>query len=189
MPKRCSWSEFNQREIDYHDSEWGLPVHDDKILFEFLILEGAQAGLSWDTVLAKRENYRKAFDNFDTSLIINYNQAKIDSLILNPGIIRNKLKINSVVTNAKAFLEIQQKYGSFDNYIWSFVNHKVIQTNFKNFSEVPTKTEISDKMSKTLKKDGFKFIGSTICYAFMQAVGMTNDHVVDCFRHREVQLY
>lgn len=181
--KRCAWSTKNQLDQDYHDEEWGVPLHDDPMLFEFLILEGAQAGLSWSTVLAKRENYRKAFDNFDVHKIIRYDQTKIDALLQDKGIIRNKLKVNSVVTNAKAFIKVQEEFGSFDTYIWSFVDGKTIQNTWKDISEVPSKTAISDKMSKDLKKRGFKFIGSTICYAFMQATGMVNDHTTDCFRH------
>ena len=184
--KRCTWSTKNQLDQDYHDEEWGVPLHDDQMLFEFLILEGAQAGLSWSTVLAKRENYRKAFDGFDLQKIIRYDQAKIDSLLQDKGIIRNKLKVNSVVTNAKIFLQVQEEFGSFDTYVWSFVDGKTIRNTWKDMSEVPSKTKISDKMSKDMKKRGFKFIGSTICYAFMQATGMVNDHTVDCFRYKEV---
>ena len=184
--KRCSWAIKNEMDQNYHDKEWGVPLHDDRLLFEFLILEGAQAGLSWTTILAKRENYRKAFDNFDAQKIAKYEQAKIDELLNNKGIVRNKLKINSTITNAKAFLEIQKEYGSFDKFIWSFVNGKPIQNKWKNMSEVPAKTELSEQMSKTLKRKGFKFVGATICYAFMQATGMVNDHTVDCFRYDEL---
>ncbi len=187
MKKRCEWSTKNQKDQDYHDEEWGVPVHDDRLLFEYLILEGAQAGLSWTTILAKRENYRKAFDYFDVKKIIQYDNDKIASLLEDKGIVRNKLKVNSVVTNAKAFLEVQKKYGSFDAYIWSFVDGKPIQNEWASVSDVPAKTDISDAMSKDLKKKGFKFIGSTICYAFMQAVGMVNDHTTDCFRYDEVK--
>ncbi|MEP7287552.1 MAG: DNA-3-methyladenine glycosylase I [Chloroflexota bacterium] len=186
MLKRCEWASGDLGQA-YHDMEWGVPLHDDRALFEFLILEGAQAGLSWATILAKRENYRAAFDNFDAEIIATYDQAKIDSLMANAGIVRNKLKINSVVTNAKAFLAIQKEYGSFDSFIWGFVDGKPIQNQRQHLSEIPPRTEISDAMSKTLKKKGFKFIGSTICYAFMQATGMVNDHVTDCFRYAEVQ--
>ncbi len=186
MKTRCTWATTNEAEKHYHDTEWGIPVYDDRLLFEMLILEGAQAGLSWITILNKRENYREAFDNFEAKKIINYTQNKIDELILNKGIVRNKLKINSVVTNAKIFLEVQEEYGSFSNYIWSFVDDKVIQNNFKHVSEVPAKTALSDAMSKALKKRGFKFIGSTICYAFMQAVGMVNDHTLTCFKHKDL---
>lgn len=185
--ERCTWATKNELDQDYHDKEWGVPIHDDRLLFEFLILEGAQAGLSWSTILAKRENYRKAFDNFEAEKIVKYDQAKIDELLQNKGIVRNKLKVNSVVTNARIFLEIQEEHGSFDKYIWSFVDGKPIQNEWKSMSEVPAKTVLSDQMSKALKKRGFKFIGSTICYAFMQAAGMVNDHTTDCFRYHEVQ--
>lgn len=185
--KKCNWAIKNKLEEKYHDTEWGVPIYDDRLLFEFLILEGAQAGLSWITVLAKREHYRKVFDNFDANKIVKYNQQKIDELLNDSGIIRNKLKINSVISNAKAFLEIQKEHGSFSKFIWSFVGGKPIQNKWKTFEEVPAKTETSDLMSKTLKKKGFKFIGSTICYAFMQAVGMVNDHTTDCFRHNEIK--
>ncbi len=181
MKKRCSWANHSENEIKYHDEEWGKPIFDDRLLFEFLILEGAQAGLSWSTILNKRENYRKAFDNFDAEKISKYNQEKIDELLNNKGIVRNKLKINATITNAKIFLEIQKEYGSFSKYIWQFVGGKPIVNQWKNREDVPAKTEISDLMSKTLKKRGFKFIGSTICYAYMQAVGMVNDHTTDCF--------
>lgn len=185
--KKCKWATKNKLEEKYHDTEWGVPIYDDRLLFEFLILEGAQAGLSWITVLAKREHYRKVFDNFDANKIVKYNQQKIDELLRDTGIIRNKLKINSVISNAKAFLEIQKEHGSFSKFIWNFVDGKPIQNKWKTFEEVPAKTEISDLMSKTLKKKGFKFIGSTICYAFMQAVGMVNDHTTDCFRYNEIK--
>ena len=183
MIKRCAWAGSNEQMQQYHDKEWGVPVHDDRLLFEFLILEGAQAGLSWSTVLAKRDNYKKAFNNFDVKKIIKYEQDKIDKLLLNPGIIRNKLKINSVVINAKAFIEVQKEFGNFDKFIWSFVQGKPIINNWKSGDRLPAKTEHSDEMSATLKKRGFKFIGSTICYAFMQAIGMVNDHAVDCFKY------
>lgn len=184
---RCKWSQSNEMEMHYHDTEWGVPVHDDQKLFEMLILEGAQAGLSWDTILKRRENYRKAFDGFDTEIIAKYDQTKIRELLANEGIIRNRLKINSVVTNAQIFLEIQKEYGSFDKFIWSFVGGKPMENQRVSFADVPAKTEISDQLSKAFKKRGFKFVGSTICYAFMQAVGMVNDHTVDCFRHEEVK--
>jgi len=185
--KKCTWATKNKLEENYHDKEWGVPIYDDRLLFELLILEGAQAGLSWTTVLAKRENYWNAFDNFDADEIVKYDQQKINDLLNDSGIIRNKLKINSVVTNAKAFLEIKKEYGSFSKFIWGFVDNKPIQNKWKKFEDVPTKTEISDLMSKTLKKKGFKFIGTTICYAFMQAVGMVNDHTIDCFRYNEIK--
>lgn len=164
----------------------GIPIYDDRLLFEYLILEAAQAGLSWSTILAKRKNYQIAFDNFEAEKIAKYNQTKIDELLTDKGIVRNKLKINATVVNAKIFLEVQEEYGSFSNYIWSFVDGKTIQNKWNSINDVPAKTDISDKMSKTLKKRGFKFIGSTICYAFMQATGMVNDHITSCFRHKEV---
>lgn len=186
MKKRCEWCGTDPLYIKYHDEEWGVPVHDDQKLFEMLILEGAQAGLSWITVLKKRENYRNAFSNFDALKISRYSDKKIAKLLVNPGIIRNKLKVNSTVTNARAFLQIQKEFGSFDKYIWQFVDGKPIINNFTNLKEIPASTEISDRMSKDLKKRGFKFIGSTICYAYMQAVGMVNDHTTNCFRYKEV---
>lgn len=185
--KRCSWAEKTKLEAAYHDEEWGRPLTDDRLLFEFLILEGAQAGLSWSTILAKRENYRQAFANFDAEKIANYDDKKIAELLENKGIVRNKLKINAAVTNAKLFLEVQKEYGSFAKYIWQFVDYQPIQNSWKSIADVPASTEISDNMSKVLKKKGFKFIGSTICYAFMQATGMVNDHVVDCFCHEKVK--
>lgn len=184
MIKRCAWAAgSNEQMQQYHDTEWCVPVYDDRLLFELLTLEGAQAGLSWSTVLAKRENYKKGFSNFDVKKIIKYKQDKIDQLILNPGIIRNKLKINSVVINAKAFIEVQKEFGSFSAFIWSFVNDKPMINHWKNTDKLPVKTEISDELSIALKKRGFKFIGSTICYAFMQATGMVNDHTSDCFKY------
>ena len=186
MIKRCAWVPDDDLYIHYHDEEWGVPVFDDQQLFEFLILEGAQAGLSWSTILKKRENYQKAFDHFDAAKISGYNQQKIDDLLNNPGIVRNRLKIKSTIQNAKAFLEIQKEQGSFSHYIWSFVGGKPIINHFKNLKDLPAKTEISDAMSKDLKKRGFNFVGSTICYAFMQAVGMVNDHTIDCFRYNQI---
>jgi DNA-3-methyladenine glycosylase I len=185
--KRCSWANSSPSEQKYHDQEWGVPIHSDQLLFEFLILEGAQAGLSWSTILNKREGYRNAFDHFDVQKVARYTTKKIDKLLLNPDIVRNKLKVNAAIMNAKAFLAIQQDFVSFDDYIWQFVNHKPIQNTWKNAAQVPTCTSESDTMSKELKKRGFKFVGSTICYAFMQAVGMVNDHSIDCFRHQEVK--
>lgn len=184
-PNRCSWSTKDQLYKDYHDNEWGVPLHDDTRLFEMINLEGAQAGLSWYTVLTKRENYRKAFDNWDAKKIAKYTDKKIESLMADAGIIRNRLKINGTVLNAKAFLEVQKEFGSFDKYIWSFVGGKPIINHFKSLSEVPAKTAISDAMSKDLLKRGFKFVGSTICYAFMQATGMVDDHVADCWRRKK----
>jgi len=183
--KRCEWADSEQMMQDYHDKEWGVPVHDDRLLFEFLILEGAQAGLSWTTILKKREGYRKAFYNFDAKKIIRYLPRNFDKLMSNTGIIRNKLKINTSVINAKAFLEVQKEFGSFDKYIWQFVNGKPIKNRWKTLSEIPATTNESDSMSKDLKRRGFKFVGSTICYAFMQAVGMVNDHTTDCFRYKK----
>ena len=183
---RCPWAEEDPN-LSYHDDEWGVPVHDDRVLFEFLILEGAQAGLSWVTILKKRENYRAAFDQFNAVRIAKYNQAKHDALMADPGIVRNRLKIDATIQNAKAFLEVQKEFGTFDKYIWSFVDGVPKQNSWKSFKEVPARTPESDGMSKDLKRRGFKFIGTTICYAFMQAVGMVNDHLVDCHRHAELQ--
>ena len=185
--KKCIWATKHKLEEEYHDKEWGVPIYDDRLLFEYLILEGAQAGLSWTTVLVKRAHYRKVFDNFDANKIIKYDAKKIEALLNDSGIIRNKLKIKSVITNAEAFLAIQKEYGSFSKFIWDFVNGKPIQNQWKDFKDIPTKTEISELMSKTLKKKGFKFVGTTICYAFMQAVGMVNDHTTDCFRYKELK--
>jgi DNA-3-methyladenine glycosylase I len=184
--KRCDWS---QKEVnfEYHDTEWGVPVHDDNRLFEFLILEGAQAGLSWDTILVKRENYRKAYDNFDPAKVAKYSEAKCAKLLENPGIVRNRLKVAASVQNATAFLAVQKEFGSFDKYIWSFVGGKPIDGKRKQHGEVPAKTDISDAMSKDLKKRGFKFVGSTIMYAFMQATGMVNDHLSTCFRYKQLK--
>jgi DNA-3-methyladenine glycosylase I len=182
-PVRCAWAR-NELAVRYHDEEWGVPVHDDHRLFEFLVLEGAQAGLSWDTILKKRENYRAAFDEFDPAKIARYPQRKIVRLLADPGIIRNRLKIASTVQNARAFLKIQEEAGSFDCYIWQFVDGSPRVNAWKSSRQVPARTPQSDAMSKDLKERGFNFVGSTICYAFMQAVGMVNDHVVDCFRYR-----
>ena len=184
---RCEWVGNNELMIEYHDQDWGVPVHDDRKLFEFFVLDAFQAGLSWQIVLNKRENFRKAFANYDIRKIAEYNENKINDLITNPGIIRNKLKINATINNAKRFLEIKEEFGSFDKYIWQFVEGKIIQNMWKELSEIPAKTKESDEMSKDLKKRGFKFVGSTICYAFMQAAGMVNDHLVSCFRYDEVQ--
>ena len=184
--KRCGWATGDELYLEYHDREWGVPVHDDRLLFEFLILEGAQAGLSWATILRKRENYRIAFDNFDYDKVARYSEGKIAELLQDKGIVRNKLKVRAAVVNAQAFLKIQEEYGSFDRYIWRFVNGTPIQNHWQSLAEIPATTAESDAMSRDLKKRGFKFVGSTICYAFMQAVGMVNDHLVDCFRHPEV---
>jgi DNA-3-methyladenine glycosylase I len=182
---RCSWAR-NPLAIRYHDEEWGVPQHDDARLFEFLILEGAQAGLSWDTILRKRENYRAAFNHFDPRRVARYDRRKTQSLLRDDGIIRNRLKIASAVQNAKAFLQVQDKFGSFDRYIWQFVGGKPKVNAWSSTQKVPARTPESDAMSKDLKKRGFSFVGSTICYAFMQAVGMVNDHAVECFRYSEV---
>ncbi|MGA7160456.1 MAG: DNA-3-methyladenine glycosylase I [Bacteroidota bacterium] len=182
MKERCAWSGSDPLYIEYHDKEWGVPVHDDRKLFEMLILEGAQAGLSWITILRKRENYRKAFDNFDPKRIARYGPKKIKSLLNNEGIVRNKLKIAASIGNAKAFRVIQKEFGSFDEYVWKFVGRKTKQNRPKSLKEIPAKSAESDAMSKDLKARGFKFVGSTICYAFMQAVGMVNDHTTSCFR-------
>jgi DNA-3-methyladenine glycosylase I len=183
--KRCDWAK-NDLAIHYHDTEWGVPLHDDQRLFEFLILEGAQAGLSWDTVLAKRENYRRVFDDFDAEKIANYDDKKCAELLENAGIIRNRLKIASAVRNAKCYLEVVKEFGTFDKYIWSFVDGKPIINAWETHKGVPATTEISDIMCKDLKKRGFNFVGSTIMYAFMQATGMVNDHLTSCFRYEEV---
>ncbi len=186
MKNRCNWTNNNSYNIEYHDFEWGVPVHDDTKLFEFLLLDAFQAGLSWLTILKKRENFKLAYDNFDYNKIANYNETKILELINNAGIIRNKLKIRSSITNAQAFIKIQEEFNTFDNYIWGFVNHKTIKNSFKSWEEIPATSKESDAMSKDLKKRGFKFVGSTICYAFMQAAGMVNDHEITCFRYNEV---
>ena len=183
QPVRCAWAN-NELAVRYHDEEWGVPVHDDRTLFEFLILEGAQAGLSWNTILNKRENYRKAFDGFDPEHVASYDRRKIQQLLRDEGIVRNKLKVASAVANAKAFLAVQKEFGTFDRYVWQFVGGAPRVNSPKSFKQVPARTEQSDAMSKDLKKRGFNFVGSTICYAFMQATGMVNDHTVDCFRYR-----
>lgn len=184
---RCEWCGSEKIYVDYHDKEWGVPVHDDGRLFEMLVLEGAQAGLSWSTILKKRKNYRKAFDSFDFNKISKYDDKKIKKLLRNEGIIRNKLKINAAIINAKALLEVKKEFGSFDKYIWQFVRNKPKINKFRSLRELPAKTKESDEMSEDLKKRGFKFVGSTICYAFMQAVGMTNDHVVGCYRWKDLK--
>ena len=191
MKKRCSWAVVNWKKIDppmvaYHDTEWGVPLHDDRKLFEFLVLEGAQAGLSWMTVLKKRENYRKAFDRFDPQKVARYNKAKIRKLLGDAGIIRNRLKIESAVVNAKAYLKVQEEFGSFAAYSWRFVDGEPIVNRWKTLKQMPATSPISDAFSKDLKQRGFRFVGPTIIYAHMQAVGMVNDHTTDCFRYREL---
>ena len=183
---RCGWTTNAELYMDYHDHEWGVPVYDDRRLFEFLMLEGAQAGLSWFTILQKRENYRQAFDGFDPEKIALYDEAKVAELLQNPGIIRNRLKVQSAIGNAKSFLRVQAEYGSFRDYIWSFVGGQPILNHWPTLADVPASTPISDAMSKDLKKRGFKFVGTTICYAFMQATGMVMDHTMDCFRYGEL---
>ncbi len=184
---RCGWVTDDPQCIAYHDREWGTPVHEEQTLFEFLILEGAQAGLSWRTILHKREAYRAAFDRFDPAKVAAYDANKVNELLSNPGIVRNRLKINAAITNARAFLAVQEAFGSFDAYVWDFVDGRVQHNAWRTLSEVPAQTATSRAMSRDMKKRGFKFVGPTICYAFMQAVGMVNDHLVDCFRHRELE--
>ncbi|RLD62966.1 MAG: DNA-3-methyladenine glycosylase I [Bacteroidetes bacterium] len=183
---RCAWTANNPFHNEYHDTEWGVPLRNDQKLFEFLILDAFQAGLSWLTILKKRDNFRKAFDNFDPKKVALYNENKIQELLNNAGIIRNKLKVRSSITNARIFLKIQKEYGSFDKYIWQFVDHKPIINKWERIEDVPVSTKESDAMSIDLKKRGFKFVGTTICYAFMQAAGMVNDHTTDCFRYVEI---
>ncbi len=187
--QRCEWGNSSELYIEYHDTEWGVPVHDERKLFEFLILEGAQAGLSWSTILNKRQAYIQAFDNFEPAKVASYDDAKVQALLANPGIVRNRLKIQAAIKNARSFLEVQDQFGSFDTYIWQFVDGKPLQNSWKSLQEIPATTQESDAMSKELKKRGFTFVGSTICYAFMQAIGMVNDHVVDCFRWQEVKTF
>jgi len=185
--RRCAWvANAAPLDLQYHDREWGVPVHDDRRLFEFLVLEGAQAGLSWSTILKKRENYRRAFSNFDARKVARYDAARQRRLLKDPGIVRNRLKIRATVGNARAFLAVQHEFDSFDTYIWSFVGGKPLQNRRRSPKQVPARTPVSDALSKDLRKRGFRFVGSTICYAFMQAVGMVNDHTVDCFRHRQL---
>lgn len=186
ITNRCPWCGTDPLYVEYHDTEWGMPVYDDKTLFEFLILESFQAGLSWITILRKRENFRKAFDDFNYKKIAEYQEDKILELLQNEGIIRNKLKVRAAVSNAQAFMEVQKEYGSFSNYIWGFVDGKPIKNNLKSLMDAPATTALSDKISKDLKKRGFKFMGSTVVYAHMQATGMVNDHLVNCFRYQEV---
>jgi len=185
--KRCEWANRSELEKSYHDKEWGVANHDDRSLFEFLVLEGAQAGLSWSTILRKREGYRKAFDGFDVRKISRYSENDVSRLLANSEIIRNRLKIHAAITNARAFLRVQEQFGGFDPYIWQFVNGRPIQNSWKRMKDIPPSTPESEAMSKDLQKRGFKFVGSTICYAFMQAIGIVNDHVVDCFRYEELK--
>jgi DNA-3-methyladenine glycosylase I len=184
---KCKWAFNSANEEHYHDHEWGVPVHDDRMLFEFLVLEGAQAGLSWSTILNKREGYRKAFDHFDVEKVARYDENKVNQLLQNPEIIRNKLKVNAAITNARAFIKVQEEFGSFDAYIWRFVDGQPVQNSWQHHHELPASTNLSDLVSRDLKKRGFKFVGSVICYAHMQATGMVNDHTVDCFRHEQVR--
>ena len=186
MVKRCDWTGSDPLMVDYHDREWGVPVHDDRLLFEFLVLEGAQAGLSWATILRKRDNYRAAFDGFDVASVAAYDDSKVSALLSDPGIVRNNLKIRAAIQNAWALMAVQLEFGSFDQYQWSFVGGKPKQNSWNSMSEIPATSPESETMSNDLKKRGFRFVGPTICYAHMQAVGMVNDHIVDCFRHGEV---
>ncbi len=186
-PTRCWWCGDDELYQSYHDEEWGVPVHDDRLLFEFLCLEGAQAGLSWITILRKRDNYRRAFDNFDAHRIARYDDDKIAALLQDPGIVRNRLKVNGFVKNARAYLALLEQGTTLDHYLWDFVDGEPLQNGWKQMSQVPANTEISDAMSKDLKQRGFTFVGSTICYAFMQAAGLVNDHTVDCFRHQQLK--
>ena len=184
--KRCDWTGSDPKMVKYHDEEWGVPVHEDNELFEFLILEGAQAGLSWSSILNRREGYQKAFINFDVIKVAQYSESDYEHLLLNPGIIRNKLKIKSTISNAKQFIQVQEEFGSFNQYIWGFIDHQPIQNQFKSLSEIPALTDISTIISKDLKKRGFSFVGPTIIYAFMQSTGMVNDHLMDCYRYPEI---
>jgi DNA-3-methyladenine glycosylase I len=186
MKTRCAWCGDDPLYVSYHDNEWGMPIHEDRLLFEFLVLEGAQAGLSWLTILKKRDNYRKAFDNFEIERVAQYGQPDIDRLLLDPGIVRNRLKIASAIQNARGVLAIQAEYGSFDAYLWRYVNGRPIQNRWTCMAELPATSAASDQMSKDLKKRGFNFVGSTICYSLMQAVGMVNDHFVNCYRYTEI---
>jgi DNA-3-methyladenine glycosylase I len=183
--QRCGWADAGVH-LDYHDREWGVPVHDDRVLFEYLILEGAQAGLSWTTILRKRDHYRAAFDHFNPGIVASYDQCKVDELLANPSIVRNRLKIHAAVRNAQAFLALQHEFGSFDAYVWRFVDGRPHKNAWRTQHEVPARTPVSDALSKDLQRRGFTFVGSTICYAFMQAVGMVNDHLVECFRYAEL---
>ena len=187
MKERCSWPKDDKIYMEYHDREWGVPVYDDHVLFEMLILEGAQAGLSWITILKRRQTYRKAYDNFDPEKMAKWTDKKIQNLLKDPGIIRNKLKVAAAKQNAQAYLKVVKDYGTFKKFIWSFVDNKPLTNTWKTLSEIPANTKTSDKMSKALKEKGFKFTGSTICYAFMQSVGMVNDHIITCFRYKEIK--
>jgi DNA-3-methyladenine glycosylase I len=187
MKNRCEWGDSDPLYVKYHDREWGTPLHDERGLFEFLVLEGAQAGLSWLTILRKRDNYRKAFDRFDPQKVARYSAADVRRLLADPGIVRNRLKIESAIRNARGVLAVADEFGSFDSFIWRSVDHRPRQNAWRSLAEIPASTALSDRMSKELKKRGFSFVGSTICYAFMQAVGMVNDHVVGCFRHEELK--
>ena len=182
---RCEWAKTD-RSIQYHDQEWGVPRHDDRMLFEYVVLDGAQAGLSWETILKKRDGYRRAFADFDVQRVARFNAKKVENLLTDPGIVRNRLKITSAIDNARAFLQVQAEFGSFDAYIWQFVDGRTIQNRWKQISEIPAQTPESVGMSEDLRSRGFRFVGPTICYAFMQAAGLVNDHLVDCFRHREL---
>ena len=187
LPDRCPWAASDPAYVAYHDEEWGVPLHDDRRLFEMLVLEGAQAGLSWLTILKRRENYRRAFDRFDPRKVAGYGEDRIARLLADAGIIRNRLKVRSAVTNARAFLDVQEEFGSFDRYVWGFVDGRPLQNAWTTLDELPARTALSDTLSRDLKARGFSFVGSTICYAHMQATGMVNDHLVGCFRHRAVQ--
>ena len=186
MVKRCDWTGSDPLMVDYHDREWGVPVHDDRLLFEFLVLEGAQAGLSWATILRKRDNYRAAFDSFDITRVAAYDDSKVAALLSDPGIVRNRLKVRTAIQNARALIAVEREFGSFDRYQWSFVGGEPKQNSWNSMSEIPATSPESESMSTDLRKRGFRFVGPTICYAHMQAVGMVNDHIVDCFRHTEV---
>jgi len=187
MKIRCKWCTNDPLYIEYHDNEWGIPIHDDQLLFELLILEGAQAGLTWLTVLKKRENYRKAFDAFDPKIVAKYTEADVERLMADAGIVRNRLKIESTIKNAQGVLKIKEEFGSFDTYLWRYVQESPIQNAWRSIKDIPAESEISKQMSKDLKKLGFNFVGPTICYAFMQAIGMVNDHTTDCFRYEELK--
>lgn len=188
MTTRCAWANKDPLIIEYHDREWGVPVHYDVRLFEFLVLEAAQAGLSWTTILRKRDNYRRAFDGFDPAKVAGYDSSKVEALLADRGIVRNRRKIEAAIENARAFLDVQREHGSFDSYIWKFVGGKQIRNCWKDLAEIPAETALSGQMSRDLKKRGFRFVGPSICYAFMQAVGMVNDHTVDCFRYSEIRM-